>query len=72
MEDEPYQVRAMEDLPKGEASDPLVARWGGLSRGDRIWADRDSAALFVRGGLHPNMARELYTMSSEVLLGKSA
>ncbi|THU62469.1 hypothetical protein C4D60_Mb01t05470 [Musa balbisiana] len=46
----------MGDLPEGEASDPLVARWGGLSH----------------GGLHLDMARELYTSSSEVLLGESA
>ncbi|THU50168.1 hypothetical protein C4D60_Mb06t17260 [Musa balbisiana] len=62
----------MGDLPKGEASDPLVARWGGLSHEERIWVDGDSAALFIRGGHHPDMARELYTSSSEVLLGKSA
>ncbi|THU71285.1 hypothetical protein C4D60_Mb08t33950 [Musa balbisiana] len=65
-------VRATGDLLEGEASDPLVARWGGLSRGEWVWADEDSAALFIRGGFHPDMARELYTSSSEVLLGKSA
>ncbi|THU58436.1 hypothetical protein C4D60_Mb03t14230 [Musa balbisiana] len=60
------------DLPEGEASDPVVARWGGLSCGEWVWADGDSAALFIHGGLHPDMAQELYTSSSEVLLGKSA
>ncbi|THU50332.1 hypothetical protein C4D60_Mb06t19100 [Musa balbisiana] len=69
--DEPYLVRVMGDLPEGEASDPLVARWGGLSREERVWADGNSEALFIRGGLHPDMARELYTLSSKVLLGKS-
>ncbi|THU57026.1 hypothetical protein C4D60_Mb11t23430 [Musa balbisiana] len=32
--DEPYQVRAMADLLEGEASDPLVARWGDLIHGE--------------------------------------
>ncbi|CAD5170566.1 unnamed protein product [Musa acuminata subsp. malaccensis] len=71
-EDEPYQMWVMGDLPRGEASDPLVARLEGLSRGSRVWAEGDFAAEFVRGGLHPDIARDLYTLPSEVLLGKSA
>ncbi|XP_064964560.1 uncharacterized protein LOC135673568 [Musa acuminata AAA Group] len=71
-EDEPYQMRVMGDLPRGEASDPLVARLEGLSRGSRVWAEGDFAAEFVRGGLHPDIARDLYTLPSEVLLGKFA
>ncbi|THU71045.1 hypothetical protein C4D60_Mb08t31390 [Musa balbisiana] len=69
---EPYQARAMGELPEGQPSDPLVARWAGLTRGDRVWADGDLAASFIRGGLHPEVARDLYTLPSEVLLGKSA
>lgn len=71
-EDEPYQMRVVGSLPRGEASDPLVARWQGLTRGSRVWAEGDSAVEFVRGGLHPDIARDLYTLPSEVLLGKSA
>uniref|UniRef100_A0A804HN11 Uncharacterized protein n=1 Tax=Musa acuminata subsp. malaccensis TaxID=214687 RepID=A0A804HN11_MUSAM len=44
---------------------------GGLTRGTRVWADGETAAAFVRGGLHPDLAREMYTLSSDVLLGKS-
>ncbi|XP_065038473.1 uncharacterized protein LOC135673429 isoform X3 [Musa acuminata AAA Group] len=71
-EDEPYQARAIGDLPQGEPSAPLRARWEGFTRGSRVWADGDSMAGFVRGGLHPDIARDLYTLSSEVLLGRSA
>ena len=60
------------EIPTGEASDPLVARWGGLSRGDKVWAGGESFAAFLRGALHPDMARDLYTLPSEALLGKSA
>ncbi|THU63738.1 hypothetical protein C4D60_Mb01t18990 [Musa balbisiana] len=70
--DEPFQARATGELLEGQASDPLVARWGGLSQGDRVWTDGDVAAWFVRGGLHPKIARDLYTLPSEVLLGRSA
>nr|XP_009413927.1 PREDICTED: uncharacterized protein LOC103995125 [Musa acuminata subsp. malaccensis] len=69
---EPYLARAMGELPEGQPSDPLAARWTGLTRGDRVWADGEAAALFVRGGLHPDMARELYVLPSDVLLSKSA
>ncbi|THU55153.1 hypothetical protein C4D60_Mb11t03560 [Musa balbisiana] len=68
---ETYQARAMGGLPEGQPSDPLVARWEGLTRGDRVWADGEAAAAFSRGGLYPNMARELYVLPSDVLLSKS-
>ncbi|THU57638.1 hypothetical protein C4D60_Mb03t05640 [Musa balbisiana] len=62
----------MGELPSGEATDPLVARWEGLSRGDKVWAGGDPSASFLRGVLHPDMARDLYTLPSEALLSKSA
>ncbi|THU58318.1 hypothetical protein C4D60_Mb03t12940 [Musa balbisiana] len=68
-QNESYQARVMGELSEGRPSDPLVAQWAGLTR---VWADGDASAMFVRGGLHPDMARELYTMPSDVLLGKSA
>ncbi|XP_064989149.1 uncharacterized protein LOC135627113 [Musa acuminata AAA Group] len=71
-EDEPYQTRVMGDLPQGQAFDPLVGCWEGFTRGSRVWADGDSVAWFVRGGLHPDIARDLYTLPSKTLLGKSA
>ena len=71
-EDEPYLAREVGTLPRSAATDPLVGRWDGLTRGSRVWAEGDSAAEFVRGGLHPDIARDLYTLPSEVLLGKSA
>ncbi|CAL9112915.1 unnamed protein product, partial [Musa textilis] len=40
-ERQPFLAWAMWELPAGEASDPLVARWGGLSRGDKVWAGGD-------------------------------
>lgn len=69
---EPYQARAVGELPKGKPSNPLAARLGGQIRGDRVWADEESAALFARGGLHPDMAREIFVMPFDVLLGKAA
>ena len=66
-----YQARLMGELSEGQPSDRLVARWGGLTRGTRVWADAETAAAFFRGGLHPDLAREMYILPSDVLLGKS-
>ncbi|THU51783.1 hypothetical protein C4D60_Mb06t34670 [Musa balbisiana] len=71
-DDEPLWSLVMGELPSGEATDPLVARWEGLSRGDKVWAGGDPSASFLRGVLHPDMARDLYTLPSEALLSKSA
>ncbi|CAL9038183.1 unnamed protein product [Musa banksii] len=62
----------MSELSEGQPSDRLEARWGELTRGTRVWTDEETTAAFIRGGIHPDMARELYTMPSDVLLGKSA
>ncbi|CAL9109214.1 unnamed protein product, partial [Musa textilis] len=36
------------------------------------WAGGDPSASYLRGALHPDMARDLYTLPSEVLIAKSA
>ena len=69
--DEPLWSLVMGELPPGEASDPLVARWKGLSRGDKVWAGGDPSAAFLRGVLHPDLARDLYTLPSEAMLNKA-
>ncbi|THU43162.1 hypothetical protein C4D60_Mb00t07100 [Musa balbisiana] len=71
-EDELYLARAVGAIPRGEAADPLVGRWEGLTRGSGVWADGECAAGFIRGGLYPDIARDLYVMPSETLLSKSA
>ncbi|CAL9132651.1 unnamed protein product, partial [Musa textilis] len=57
--DEPFQAQVVGDQPVGAANNPLLARWENLSVGDRVWADGDAAATFLRGELHPGMAGEL-------------
>ncbi|XP_064969659.1 uncharacterized protein LOC135615293 [Musa acuminata AAA Group] len=69
--DKPLWSLVMGELPPGEASDPLVARWKGLSRGDKVWAGGDPSAAFLRGVLHPDLARDLYTLPSEAMLSKA-
>ncbi|CAL9118250.1 unnamed protein product, partial [Musa textilis] len=66
--DQPFLSRVMGEVPPGGASDPLVARWGELSRGDKVWAGGNPSATYLRGALHPDMARDVYTLPSEVLI----
>ena len=69
---EPYLTRLASEILPGELSDPLVPRREGLSRGSKVWAGGDPSATFLRGALHPDMARDLYILPSEALLNKSA
>ncbi|RZR98440.1 hypothetical protein BHM03_00027815 [Ensete ventricosum] len=44
------------------------ARWEKLKNSTKIWNDPMATEEFKRGLLHPQLARELYTLPSEVLL----
>ncbi|RZS23539.1 hypothetical protein BHM03_00056490 [Ensete ventricosum] len=48
------------------------ARWRGLKNSTKIWNDSSAAEEFERGLLHPQLARELYALLSEVLLAQAA
>ncbi|CAL9056499.1 unnamed protein product [Musa banksii] len=69
---EPFQALFMRELPDGEVDAPLEPRWSGLTVGSRVWTDGSSAATFVRGGLVPTIAKQLSSLSSEVLIEKAA
>ncbi|RWV80393.1 hypothetical protein GW17_00058348 [Ensete ventricosum] len=45
---------------------------GGLKNSTKVWNDSSTAEKFKRGLLHPQLARELYTLPSEVLLARAA
>ncbi|XP_018677038.2 uncharacterized protein LOC108951938 [Musa acuminata AAA Group] len=62
----------MGGLPKGEASNPLVARWQGLTLCNRVWTDGAASATYARGALIPDIARQLYGSPSEMLIEKAA
>ncbi|THU54356.1 hypothetical protein C4D60_Mb10t24240 [Musa balbisiana] len=68
--DEPFQALSMGGLLEGEASEPLVTRWPGLTLGDRVWTDGATSATYARGALIPDIAKQLYGSPSEVLIEK--
>ncbi|THU61033.1 hypothetical protein C4D60_Mb07t19010 [Musa balbisiana] len=71
-EGEEYRAMGMTSLPAGVPGAPYAARWPDLKADSRIWADGATAQEFVRGALHPALAKELYGSTSEVLADRAA
>ncbi|THU68675.1 hypothetical protein C4D60_Mb08t06350 [Musa balbisiana] len=62
----------MADLPAEEPRAPYAARWSALKVDNRPWSDGETAQEFIRGALHPLLAKELYSSSSKVLVERAA
>lgn len=62
----------MGELPEGEASDPLVARWSRFTLGSQVWMDGAAFVTYARGAIIPNIAKQLYGSPSELLIEKAA
>ncbi|RWV78540.1 hypothetical protein GW17_00060468 [Ensete ventricosum] len=60
------------DLGHQDLDKEMKTRWRGLKNSIKIWNDSSAAEEFERGLLHPQLARELYTLPSEVLLARAA
>ncbi|RWV99157.1 hypothetical protein GW17_00037953 [Ensete ventricosum] len=59
-------------LPGDEAEEPLKARWRNFITSTRVWTDGSVATEYVRGSLHPDLAKQLYEFSSEELIDRAA
>ncbi|RWW54482.1 hypothetical protein BHE74_00038931 [Ensete ventricosum] len=62
----------MSDLGHQDPDKEMKARWRGLKNLTKVWNDSSTVEEFERGLLHPQLARELYTVPSEVLLARAA
>ncbi|RZR86790.1 hypothetical protein BHM03_00014045 [Ensete ventricosum] len=72
-EDAGYYALHMSNLGHQDPDKEMKARWGGgLKNSTKVWNDSSTAEKFKRGLLHPQLARELYTFPSEVLLARAA
>uniref|UniRef100_A0A804J724 Transposase (putative) gypsy type domain-containing protein n=1 Tax=Musa acuminata subsp. malaccensis TaxID=214687 RepID=A0A804J724_MUSAM len=69
---EEYRTPGMTCLPMGAAGAPYVPRWSALKADSRVWADGAVAQEFIRGALHPLLAKELYGLTLEVLADRAA
>ncbi|RRT48593.1 hypothetical protein B296_00017994 [Ensete ventricosum] len=62
----------MSDLAQHDPDKEMRARWEKLKNSSKVWNDHAAAEEFERGLLHPQLARELYTLPSEVFLARAA
>ncbi|RZS07577.1 hypothetical protein BHM03_00038457 [Ensete ventricosum] len=62
----------MSDLAQHDLDKEMQARWEKLNNSSKVWNDHAAAEEFERGLLHPQLARELYTLPSEVFLARAA
>ncbi|RZR71791.1 hypothetical protein BHM03_00007279 [Ensete ventricosum] len=63
-----YYALYMSDLAQQDPDKELRARWENIMNSSKVWRDHATTEEFKRGLLHPQLARELYTLLSEVLL----
>ncbi|RRT33262.1 hypothetical protein B296_00047170 [Ensete ventricosum] len=62
----------MSDLRQQDPEKEIKARWKGLKNSTKVWNNSSAAEEFERGLLHPQLAWELYTLPSEVLMARAA
>ncbi|RZS28286.1 hypothetical protein BHM03_00061841 [Ensete ventricosum] len=71
-DDEGYYVLQMADWAPRDSSATMLARWSNLSYLAKVWDDPEAASEFDRGVLHPTLAKDLYTLPSEILMAQVA
>ncbi|RRT47970.1 hypothetical protein B296_00006591 [Ensete ventricosum] len=71
-DDAGYYALHMSDMGHQDPDKEMKARWGGLKNSTKVWNDPLAAEEFKKGLLHPQLARELYMLPSEVLLARAA
>ncbi|RZR97339.1 hypothetical protein BHM03_00026509 [Ensete ventricosum] len=67
-DDEGYYVLQMADWAPSDPSATMQARWPNLSYQVKVWDDPEAASEFDLGVLNPTLAKDLYTLPSELLI----
>ncbi|RZR82642.1 hypothetical protein BHM03_00009096 [Ensete ventricosum] len=71
-DDAGYYTLLMSDLGHQDPEKEMKARWKGLKNSTKVWNNSSVVEEFERGLLHPQLARELYTLPFYVLLARAA
>ncbi|RRT32372.1 hypothetical protein B296_00055092 [Ensete ventricosum] len=67
-----YFVLLMSDLGHQDPEKEMKAKWKGRKNSMKVWNYSSTAEEFERGLLHPQLARELYTLPLQVLMARAA
>ncbi|RZS22234.1 hypothetical protein BHM03_00054977 [Ensete ventricosum] len=70
-DDAEYYTLLMFNLGHQDPEKEMKVRWKGLKNSTKVWNNSSATEEFERGLLHPQLARELYTLPSEVLLARA-
>ncbi|RRT43839.1 hypothetical protein B296_00015416, partial [Ensete ventricosum] len=71
-DDAGYYTLLMSDLGHQDPEKEMKAIWKGLKNSTKVWNNSSTAEEFEMGLLHPQLARELYTLPSDVLIARAA
>ncbi|RWV76959.1 hypothetical protein GW17_00062283 [Ensete ventricosum] len=55
----------------GEGEEPLKLRWSSIPGSARVWTEGPLAGEYLRGALHPVLAKQLNECSSEELMNRA-
>ncbi|RWW05491.1 hypothetical protein GW17_00031232 [Ensete ventricosum] len=66
-----YFVVQISELSRPEAEGPLKLHWPNLAASSWVWTDWPLATKYVRGVLHPSLAKQLYEASFEELMDRA-
>ncbi|RWW20806.1 hypothetical protein GW17_00015063, partial [Ensete ventricosum] len=69
--DQGYYALLMSNLGHQDPEKELKARWAGLKNSTKVWNNSSTTEEYGRGLLHSQLARELYTLPSEVLMARA-
>ncbi|RZS19247.1 hypothetical protein BHM03_00051625 [Ensete ventricosum] len=67
-----YFTSIMMRLKINEGEDPPALRWSSISGSTWVWTKGPLAGEYLRGSLHPILAKQLYEYSSEDLMNRAA
>ncbi|RRT79572.1 hypothetical protein B296_00010842 [Ensete ventricosum] len=70
-DDEGYYVLQMVDWTPRDLSAAMRVRWLNLSYQSRVWDAPKQPQSLMGGVLHPTLAKDLYTLPSEVLIAQA-
>ncbi|RZR99253.1 hypothetical protein BHM03_00028767 [Ensete ventricosum] len=66
-----YFASLMTGLKTVEGEDPLISRWSAISELSQVWTEGPLFGEYLRGALHPALAKQVYECSSEELMNRA-
>ncbi|RZS22097.1 hypothetical protein BHM03_00054858 [Ensete ventricosum] len=67
---ERYFTIVMTRLKVAEGEDPLMPRWSAIAGSSQFWTKGPLSRKYLRGAMHPTLAKQAYRVALEWLRGK--